>query len=60
MGLGLLCLPAELQALAQLNALQATYKAACRRHGVPQHKPLAAQIETAIQEGKKIDKVHLC
>ncbi len=44
-------------ALAQLNAVQTTYKAACRSNGVPVHKPLATQIEDAIQEGSSIDKV---
>lgn len=46
-----------MQAIAQLNTLQTTYKAACRRHGVPQHKGIATQIEDAIQEGGKIEKV---
>ncbi len=45
------------QALAQLNAVQTTYKAACRRHGVAQHKTIAGQIEAAQLEGTKIDKV---
>jgi hypothetical protein len=44
------------QVLAQLNAAQATYKAACRRNGVPMDKQLANSLEEAIQASGTIDK----
>ncbi|KAF5843694.1 hypothetical protein DUNSADRAFT_10869 [Dunaliella salina] len=50
----------KLQSLAQLGAVYNTYKAACRRHGVPMYKPLSHAMEQNIQEkGGKIDKVTL-
>ena len=49
-----------MQTLAQLNALQAIYKAACKKHGVPCYGDLAKHIEAMIQEkGGKIDKISL-
>eukprot|EP00955_Chlamydomonas_euryale_P077908 363049-Chlamydomonas_euryale.AAC.32 len=44
-------------ALAQLTALQATYKAASRRHGVSPLKPMLQLIEDSIQEQASINKV---
>jgi hypothetical protein len=45
------------QLLGQLTALQATYKAACRRHGVAPLKSVLALIEDATQEQKAVEKV---
>ncbi|GFH12844.1 predicted protein, partial [Haematococcus lacustris] len=49
--------PKNLQSIALLNSAQTTYKAACRRHGVPMHKAIALQLEKAVVEGAKIDKL---
>ena len=46
------CSPAPcavVQALAQLTAVQSTYKASCKRLGVPPNKAILEQIEDAIQ-----------
>jgi len=54
----LLSLSSAVQSLAQLTAVFNTYKAACRRHGVPMYKPLSQSMEQNVQEkGGKIDKV---
>jgi hypothetical protein len=47
---------AELQ-LAQLAAVQSTYKGACRKYGVPQDKCFVSQVEEAIHAVTSIDKV---
>lgn len=49
--------PKTLNAISLLTAFQATYKAACRKHGVTLDKSIQAALEEKLETGKAFDKV---
>ncbi|KAF8073016.1 RanGAP [Scenedesmus sp. PABB004] len=48
------------EAAAALGALETTYRVACRARGVPPHRPLLAQIQTARDGGAGLGELLLC
>jgi hypothetical protein len=49
----------NVEAITQLRAFEATYKAACRFHGTAPYKPLLALLQKCQEESLPCSKVNL-